>query len=142
LLLPDIMALFVRLMADPRVSSALKMEIAAASAYVISPIDLMPELALGPAGLIDDAIIGVIAMNRVVKAMGQVGEDVLRQHWDGREDILVVMETLLKRADGFVTGPVWNGIKQFMKDVTTPSEAPPANVVEGKARPTDNTQLK
>ena len=73
------MALFVRLMADPRVSGQLKAEIAAASAYVIIPVDLMPEAVLGPAGLIDDAIIGMIALNRVVKAMGQAGEDVLRQ---------------------------------------------------------------
>ena len=114
LLVPDIMALFVRLMGDPRVSAALKAEIAAASAYIIIPLDLMPEAAMGPAGLIDDAIVGMIALNRVVKAMGQAGEDVLRQYWDGDEDVLYVMEELLKKADQFVTGKVWSGIKKFM----------------------------
>jgi len=136
LLLPDIMALFVRLMADPRVSTQLKAEIAAASAYIIIPIDLMPEAVMGPAGLIDDAIVGVLALNRVIKVMGQAGEDVLRQNWDGDEDILRVMEDLLLRADKFVTGTVWNGIKTFMQNASG-GGAPPAKgpIVEGSARP-------
>ncbi|MCC6905535.1 MAG: DUF1232 domain-containing protein, partial [Anaerolineae bacterium] len=67
LILPDMMALFVRLLADPSVSTQLKAELAAASAYVILPVDLMPEAVMGPAGLIDDVIIGALAVNRVVK---------------------------------------------------------------------------
>ena len=135
LLIPDLMALFVRLMADPRIAPALKFEIAAASAYIISPIDLLPELALGPAGLIDDSIVAVIALNRVVKMMGQAGEDVLRQNWNGSEDILKVIQDLLSRADKFVSGPVWNGIKSFMQE---PESKPDANnVVDGTAHPTD-----
>jgi uncharacterized membrane protein YkvA (DUF1232 family) len=128
LILPDIMALFIRLMADPRVSPALKAEIAAASAYVIIPVDLLPELVLGPAGLIDDVIVAMIALNRVVKAMGQVGEDVLLEHWDGDEDILKVIQDILNKADQFVSGTVWNGIKSFMQE--------PSDVVQGQARPT------
>lgn len=135
LLIPDIMALFVRLMADPRISPALKFEIAAASAYIISPIDLLPELALGPAGLIDDAIVAVVALNRVVRMMGQAGEDVLRQYWNGSEDILKVISDLLDKADRFVSGPVWNGIKSFMQE---PDPSPQqGNVVDGTARPSD-----
>ena len=114
LLVPDIVALMVRLMGDARVSAALKAEIAAASAYIIIPVDLMPEAVMGPAGLIDDAIVGMLALNRVFRAMGQPGADILRQHWDGDEDVLTVMQELLDKADRFVTGPVWNGIKKFM----------------------------
>ncbi|MBN1427195.1 MAG: DUF1232 domain-containing protein [Anaerolineae bacterium] len=140
LLIPDIMALFVRLMGDPRVSGALKAEIAAASAYVISPIDLMPEAVMGPAGLIDDAIVAVIALNRVVAAMGQAGEDVLRQYWDGDQDILVVIKDLLTRADSFVSGTVWTGIKKFVRDTVAekPSEG---QIIEGKARPIEKPRF-
>jgi uncharacterized membrane protein YkvA (DUF1232 family) len=133
LMIPDFMALFVRLMGDPRVSTALKAEIAAASAYVISPIDLMPEMVLGPAGLIDDVIVAAIALNRVVAAMGQAGEDVLRQYWDGDDDILMVIKSLLTRADKFVNGTVWTGIKKFMREALSEKEG--GQVVEGKARP-------
>lgn len=154
LLLPDMMALFVRLMGDSRVSPSLKLEIAAASAYIISPIDLLPEAFLGPAGLIDDAIVGVIALNRVVKAMGQAGEAVLREYWDGDQDILVVISDLMNKADQFVSGPVWNGIMKFMQESgssssgsAAPARGPVAGnsgplvgssgpVIDGKARPT------
>lgn len=135
LLIPDIMALFVRLMADPRVSAQLKAEIAAASAYIIIPIDLMPEAVMGPAGLIDDAIVGVLALNRVVKVMGQTGENVLREYWYGDEDILHVIENLLAKADKFVTGTVWNGIKKFMENASKGAESGHGPIVEGSARP-------
>ncbi len=114
LLVPDIMALLVRLMTDPQVSPQLKAEVAAASAYIIIPVDLMPEAVLGPAGLIDDAIVGVLALNRVLKVMGGAGADKLRAYWDGDDDVLQVMENLLGKADQFVTGTVWTGIKKFM----------------------------
>ena len=156
LLLPDMMALFVRLMGDSRVSPSLKLEIAAASAYIISPIDLMPEAFMGPAGLIDDAIVAVIALNRVVKAMGQAGEQVIREYWDGDQDILVVIRELMEKADKFVSGPVWNGIVKFMQDAggssssstsgTTSSSATGNSgspvtgfsgpIIDGKAKPT------
>jgi uncharacterized membrane protein YkvA (DUF1232 family) len=142
LLIPDIMALFVRLMADPRVSAQLKAEIAAASAYIIIPVDLMPEAVLGPAGLIDDALIGMLALNRVVKAMGQAGEDVLRSYWDGDDDILIVMQDLLAKGDKFVTGTVWNGIKAFMQNAAkdlggsiSGNVQGSGPIIEGSARP-------
>lgn len=133
LLIPDLLALFVRLMGDPRVSPALKLEIAAASAYIISPIDLLPEAVLGPAGLIDDSIVAVIALNRVVKAMGQAGEDMLRQYWEGDQDILKVIQELLIKADQYVSGPVWGGIKRFMQEGSGSGE----QIVEGTAKPSE-----
>lgn len=141
LLVPDIVALMARLMQDPRVSSQIKAEIAAASAYIVIPVDLMPEAFMGPAGLIDDAIVGMFALNRLVKAMGTVGEDILRQYWDGDEDVVLVMNRLLENADSFVTGKVWNGIKTFMSNIaqnaTTASRKTGASgpVIEGSARP-------
>jgi len=138
LLVPDIVALMARLMQDPQVAGQIKAEIAAASAYIIVPIDLMPEAMLGPAGLIDDAIVGMYALNRLVAAMGSVGEDKLRQYWDGEEDILVVMNRLLTDADKFVSGKVWTGIKKFMSntfDAAKSSSSPRGPVIEGSARP-------
>ena len=144
MLIPDIMALFVRLMADPRVSSQLKAEIAAASAYVIIPVDLMPEAFLGPAGLIDDAIAAVFVLNRVIKTMGSAGEDVLREYWDGEDDILGVIEDLLGKADQFVSGKVWKGIKTFFADTMSDmSQTKPKGegpIIEGSFRPIDPPQ--
>lgn len=136
LLVPDIMALLVRLMADPAVSAQLKTEIAAASAYIIFPVDLMPEAVLGPAGLIDDAIIGMMALNHVMKVMGSAGEDKLRAYWDGDDDLLEVMQSLLDKADQFVTGTVWTGIKKFMADAASSVQSAAQNVAQSTQKPT------
>lgn len=146
LLVPDIMALFVRMMGDPRVAAQLKAEIAAASAYIIIPIDLMPEAALGPAGLIDDVIVGMIALNRVVTAMGSDGRKVALELWDGDADLFDKMEEVLAKADQFVTGTVWNGIKKFVGEVATEArdtvnrastgrKKSKGPIIEGSARP-------
>lgn len=142
LLVPDIVALMVRLMGDPRVSGTLKAEIAAASAYIIIPVDLMPEAVMGPAGLIDDAIVGMIALNRVFKAMGQAGADILRQYWDGDEDVLVVMRELLDKADRMVTGPVWNGIKKFMATAADEVKNVANDVAQSSRQSRQQKQLK
>lgn len=144
LLVPDIIALMTRIMQDPRVSSTIKAEIAAASAYIVIPVDLMPEAFMGPAGLIDDAIVGMFALNRLVKAMGTLGEDMLRQYWDGEEDVVLVMNRLLENADSFVNGKVWNGIKTFMGNIAQSATTAARNatsssstgpIIEGSARP-------
>ncbi len=138
LIVPDIVALMARLMQDPRVAASIKAEIAAASAYIVIPVDLMPEAIMGPAGLIDDAIVGMFALNRLVKAMGTVGEDILRQYWDGDEDVVLVMNRLLENADQFVTGKVWNGIKTFMSNIAQNAANSPRSsgpIIEGSARP-------
>jgi hypothetical protein len=48
------------------------------------------------------------------------------------------MEDLLVRADKFVTGTVWNGIKTFMQNASGSSggAAPPKGpIIEGSAKP-------
>jgi len=46
LLLPDLFALLIRLMGDPRVDKSLRAQLAIVSVYVISPIDLIPDFIL------------------------------------------------------------------------------------------------
>lgn len=95
LLLPDLFALILRLIRDPRVSQSAKLQLLAVTAYVISPIDLIPDFLL-PLGLIDDTIAAALVLNRVLNLMDQAGEDMLREHWEGPGDIL---ETIRRVAD-------------------------------------------
>lgn len=141
MLVPDMVALFGRLMFDPRVSAQFKAEFAAASAYIILPIDLMPEAVLGPAGYIEDAVIGALILSRMVKTMGTAGSNVIREHWDGDQDILRQVEEIIAKAETFVSGPVMNGIKTFIASVAETAKSsvgqgkPSGPVVEGSARP-------
>src|SRR5690348_13196769 len=60
LIVPDLLALLVRLARDPRVPFMVKARLLLAAAYVISPVDLLPEALMGVIGLTDDA--GALAL--------------------------------------------------------------------------------
>lgn len=96
LLVPDVVALITRLMLDRRVETRHKAYLGAALAYVVSPIDILPERALGPIGYLDDLAVMVAVLNILVT---EIDEEILHEHWAGEADLLVVVKTFLTRAD-------------------------------------------
>lgn len=78
---PDVAALFRDVAKDPRVPKRVKYEVGAAAAYLVLPIDLIPDFIPGLGQLDDVAIIG-FAVRRLL--MG-AGEGVLREHWRGTD---------------------------------------------------------
>ena len=98
LLLPDLFAMLLRLIRDPRVDAALKAQLLLVSAYVISPLDLVPDFLL-PVGLADDTVAVAFVLSRVAVMMGQAGPAVLREHWDGNGEALAQIERLISGAD-------------------------------------------
>jgi uncharacterized membrane protein YkvA (DUF1232 family) len=101
LLLPDLFALITRLIADPRIDASLKVQLIAVSAYVISPIDLVPDFLL-PVGLLDDIVAIAFVLSRVVRLMEEAGEDILREHWEGEGDVLAQVQSVAGTADGML----------------------------------------
>lgn len=89
LLLPDLTILLMRLMRDRRVPRFQKGLALAGLAYVLSPIDLMPALLLGPLGLLDDLFIVAACLSRL---LNHVHPDVVRGHWPGQGDALDVIQ--------------------------------------------------
>ena len=89
LLLPDLTILLMRLMRDGRVPRFQKAVALAGLAYVLSPIDLMPALILGPLGLLDDLFIVAACLSRL---LNHVHPDVVRGHWSGQGDALDVIQ--------------------------------------------------
>jgi uncharacterized membrane protein YkvA (DUF1232 family) len=85
LLLPDLAVLLFRLLRDDRVPISSKALALAGAAYLLSPIDLMPALLLGPIGLIDDLIVIGAVLSRM---LNRVHPDVVRSHWPGQGDAL------------------------------------------------------
>jgi uncharacterized membrane protein YkvA (DUF1232 family) len=92
LLLPDFLALMIRLLRDKRVGSGLKVQLLVAISYVISPLDIIPDFTLG-IGFLDDVIAAATILTQVVGILGQAGEEVLQEHWDGDSDVLVQIRT-------------------------------------------------
>ena len=84
LLLPRLIRLLSRLLRDPRVSSADKILVGAVAVYVASPIDLIPDF-IPFLGQVDDLLAVSLVLMRLI---GDAGEDVVREHWTGSEDLV------------------------------------------------------
>jgi len=85
LLLPDFTVLLARLLRDRRVPRRAKFVALLGIGYVLSPIDLVPALLVGPLGLLDDLVVVTAALSRLIN---HVHPDVVRSAWPGRGDAL------------------------------------------------------
>ena len=112
LLLPDLFALLIRLLRDGRIEGSLKKQLILVSAYVISPIDLIPDVML-PLGLVDDTVAVAFILSRVVKIMGQAGEDILREHWDGEGDIVPQIQKISQTADAVLSSGIMKRLRKL-----------------------------
>lgn len=90
MLLPDLTILLARLMRDRRVPLAQKGIAVAGIAYVLSPLDLMPALLMGPLGLLDDVFVVAACLSGL---LNHVHPDVVRGHWSGQGDALDVIQS-------------------------------------------------
>ena len=77
--LPQYLRLLGGLIADPRVAMIDKLLVAGAMAYIVMPIDLIPDF-IPFFGEIDDVYLLVIALQRLVSNAGRA---VLISHWTG-----------------------------------------------------------
>ena len=108
LLLPDLTVLTVRLLRDDRVPVGSKAVALAGVGYVLSPIDLLPSLLLGPIGLVDDLFVITATLSRL---LNHVHPDVVRSHWSGQGDALDAIQRVARWSDGILRGRLllaWN----------------------------------
>ena len=99
LLLPDFTVLLARLLRDPRVPRRSKWIALLGVGYVLSPIDLLPALLLGPIGLIDDLVVVTAALSRL---LNHVHPDVVRSAWSGQGDALDAIQRAAAWSERFV----------------------------------------
>lgn len=90
-LLPNLVKLLGRLLRDPRVPRRSKLLLAGLVAYLVSPIDLIPD-AIPVVGLVDDLLLAAYAVNHLLRT---AGEEVVLEAWDGPRDLLETVESIL-----------------------------------------------
>jgi uncharacterized membrane protein YkvA (DUF1232 family) len=78
-LVPDCLVLARRLLGDPGVPLRHKLALAGLIAYVVMPIDLVPDF-LPVIGHLDDAILVALVLRGLVRASGP---ELVRRHWPG-----------------------------------------------------------
>ena len=76
---PDCVVLFRRLLGDGRVSRPRKLLLLGLVAYLVLPIDLVPDF-IPVAGQLDDAILVALVLRAVLKGAGPA---LVREHWPG-----------------------------------------------------------
>lgn len=94
-LLPQFLGLLLNLLRDHRVSSTDKAILGATVAYMLNPVDLVPDW-IPFLGLVDDVYLVAVALLRLVL---RVDEKVLKDNWRGRDDLIPLLR---KVADGAV----------------------------------------
>jgi uncharacterized membrane protein YkvA (DUF1232 family) len=89
--IPDCVVLLKRLLADPRVPRRRKAILVLLVAYLLMPVDLVPDF-IPVAGQLDDAIVAGLALRAVLRGGGP---ELVREHWPGPDASLeLVLRTL------------------------------------------------
>lgn len=78
-LLPDVLRLIRRLAADRSLPRGVRLRLVILLAYLVSPIDLVPDF-IPVIGFADDAVIVALALRAVIR---RAGADALTRHWPG-----------------------------------------------------------
>ncbi|KRE81755.1 YkvA family protein [Arthrobacter sp. Soil763] len=78
-LLPDLLRLIRRLVADRTVAVGVRVRLALLLAYLLSPIDLVPDF-IPVIGYADDVVIVALVLRSVV---ARAGGDAVKRHWPG-----------------------------------------------------------
>lgn len=107
LLLPDLTVLLVRLLRETRVPTGAKALALLGLGYVLSPIDLIPELVFGPIGFVDDLLVVAAALSRL---LNYVHPDLVRSHWPGRGDAL----DAIRNASEWAEAQVRRGLRRLL----------------------------
>ena len=84
---PELGWLFMRLARDRRVPLVRRLQLVVLGAYLVSPIDLVPDFS-PVVGQLDDAAIAAVVLRGVVRA---AGPEVVAEHWPGSTRTLNVV---------------------------------------------------
>ncbi|HVF54149.1 MAG TPA: YkvA family protein [Actinomycetota bacterium] len=100
LLAPRLVRLVWRLARDPRVPARSKAILVLLGGYLFSPVDIIPDFIPG-VGQLDDLAIAAFALDHI---LNRVPDDVVKEHWDGDEDVLEIVRNILDISTSFIPG--------------------------------------
>jgi uncharacterized membrane protein YkvA (DUF1232 family) len=91
-LLPDIVRLVRRLVADPEIPRRTRWLVWFLLGYLVLPIDLVPDF-IPVLGYADDAVITSLVLRHVIRQAGMAKVD---EHWPGSPEGLTALQRLLR----------------------------------------------
>lgn len=105
---PDLFHLLCKLSLDEGVPIKEKAKLVGAIAYFVSPVDLVPELLLGPLGYVDDIALAAYVLNGIIN---NSDKELVEKHWAGEGDVLEVIQQIIRVADEMVGSGLWDKLK-------------------------------
>ena len=109
--LPNLAKLLGRLARDPRVPARSKTFAGFMAAYLVSPIDLVPDF-IPFLGKTDDVVLVAFALNHMIQS---AGADVVREHWDGEDDVLDMLLDVVDFVAGLVPRTVRIALNRMLR---------------------------
>ena len=116
LFVPRLLRLVGRLLMDPEIPLLDKLLLGAAAAYAASPIDIVPD-SIPVLGQLDDLYLIALCLLRLLH---RSGEEKLRQHWDGPEDIVDLIHTVTDLATRYLPGRIRSHIRNWVETKSVP----------------------
>ena len=110
LALPDFFILLCRLAVDSRVNTSQKVLVGGIIAYVISPIDLIPDF-IPVIGYVDDLVLVVFGLNII---LNDLEKQILLDNWSGQQDVLELLQKVTSAAENFLDKNLLRKIKKWI----------------------------
>lgn len=110
--LPNLFKLVFRLVRDPAVPRVDKLLLGAVALYMMTPLDLIPDV-LGVAGWVDDFYLLGLALGRLVVA---AGPDRLLTHWDGDPKTLGMLVEGVEELGADLPARVKRGLRGILRE--------------------------
>ncbi len=109
-LLPDFFILVCRMAVDKRVPAKTKLILGGIIAYVMLPLDIIPDF-IPILGSVDDLVLVVMGLNML---LNQTNQKVLEDNWSGEGDVLELMQKISATAEKFLDKSVLQRIKKWL----------------------------
>lgn len=113
LLVPDILALVIRLFKDKKVPLKTKIVLGICISYITMPFDLIPDK-VPFIGRLDDLGVAVFALTRIIE---DVPKEVILSNWEGEKSILEIMENVIIYLNKFTSGGKIDKVYSFIDDL-------------------------
>jgi uncharacterized membrane protein YkvA (DUF1232 family) len=112
-MLPDFFILVCRLAMDKRVPTKQKALVGGVIAYLIMPLDIIPDF-IPVIGYVDDLVLVVLGLNIV---LNDIDQKILTDNWSGEGDVLAQMQKITAAAEKFLDRNILQRIKKWIRKI-------------------------
>jgi len=111
--IPDFFMLLLRLSLEKRVANKQKLLIGGIIAYVISPIDIIPDF-VPLFGYVDDLVLIVYGLNIV---LNEIDLNIIKDNWSGEEDVLELIRRITAVSEEFLDKNLLKKIRNILNKI-------------------------